>query len=402
MTSSSLSHTAVALAAPGFWEKLVDRYATRFAARPTKVRAYRELVAAGVMEEMTAAYRSLRLRLAAPAVLRLNRSGGRRKTVYLFPSREDLFLKGVNATLQPLAHLHSPLCHSFQQGRGVRTAYAALREMVGIERLACLHVDVRDFFASIPPRRLLDSLPPQLAGDEPLSALLREMLRQDERGVLAGTPLAPLLSNIYLRPLDDMFHTLGTRYLRYADDIVVFCEATAVVENQRQIEAVLSDLDLEANPQKLRISGPGEAWEFLGLRHEHGRIDLAASTVSKMHHRVRRLARRARPHRAAARYVVRRLNRKLYGFGADVSAFTWSTWFFPLIQTDATLRRLDRDIQDQVRFAVTGRHERRNRGRVPYAALADAGYLPLVTAFRAYRRGPGDYESLLGRRLRPT
>ena len=38
---------------------------------------------------------------------------------------------------------------------------------------------------------------------------------------MAGTALAPLLSNLYLKELDDMAAGLGAPYARYSDDIVV-------------------------------------------------------------------------------------------------------------------------------------------------------------------------------------
>ena len=85
---------------------------------------------------------------------------------------------------------------------------------------------------------------------------------------------------------------------------------------------------------------------------------------------------------------MRRLNRKLYGVGGRSSDFTWADWFFPLLSTDRTLRTLDRLIQGQLRFAVTGRHETRNFRAVPYEALRQAGYLPLVSAFHRYHRRP--------------
>jgi RNA-directed DNA polymerase len=396
------SPTATALGEPGFWPELVERYATRLAARPQKVRAYRELVDLGVPEAATRDYASLTLEMARPARRLINRSGGRKKTVYLFPPREDLFLKGVNHTVQRLTNLHSPLCHSFQPGRGVRTAYAALKQIPDLNRLGCLHVDVRDYFASIPPERMLAAVPHPLSDDDPFMALLREILRDpsgERRGVLAGSPLAPLLSNLYLRPLDDAFEAAGTPYLRYADDLVVFGDRGAIPALQAQITERLGDLALELNPRKTRVSPPGGAWEFLGLRYEKGSLDLSSTTVAKMHHRVRRLARRARGLQDPARYVVRRLNRKLYGAGGDASDFTWATWFFPLIGSDSTLRRLDRVIQEQLRFAATGRHERRNRGVLPYAGLVERGYLPLASAFRAFRRAPGEYEALVERRL---
>ncbi len=408
MTSS---FTAAAVEAPAFWEALVERIAERPASRPRKLRAYRELLASGAMAEAGAAYRAGAFALSPPSRYLINRSGGRKKTIYIFPPREELFMKGLNVALQPFAHLHSPLCHSFQRGRGVRTAYAALRSIAGLDSMSCLHLDVREYFASIPADRLLQSLPRELANDAPLLKLLREMLLEptvvvegnvvadSRKGVLAGTPLAPLLANLYLRPLDDMFEAAAIAYLRYADDLIVFGTPSEIDSHGGALEGRLGELGLEINPRKTRVSAPGEAWEFLGLRHERGRIDLASTTVDKMRHRARRLARRARGRPDATRYVIRRLNRKLYGVGVDVSRFTWSTWFFPLIDADVTLRRLDTVVQEQLRFAVTGRHERRNRGAVSYAKLTASGYLPLVTAYRAYRRGPAEYESLLDRRL---
>jgi len=406
--------TSDTLAAAGFWDALVDRFAVRATSRPRKLRAYRALVESGAMTESTNLYRAGALTLSPPSRYLINRSGGRKKTIYIFPPREELFMKGLNVALQPLSHLHSPLCHSFQRGRGVRTAYTALRAIAGLDSMACLHLDVREYFASIPAERLLRSLPRELADDAPLLRLLREMLLEPavvvdgdvvadpRKGVLAGTPLAPLLANLYLRPLDDMFESAGVAYIRYADDLVVFGSPAEIATHREAMERRLAELGLEINRRKTRVSAAGAAWEFLGLRHEHGRIDLASTTVDKMRHRARRLARRARGRSNAARYVIRRLNRKLYGVGVDVSRFTWSTWFFPLIDSDVTLRRLDGVLQEQLRFAVTGRHERRNRGAVSYAQLTEAGYLPLVTAYRAYRRGPADFEDLLERRLWPN
>ncbi len=412
MTSSS--STATAVEAPGFWEALVERFAVRAASRPRKLRAYRELVASGAMADAGGAYRAGAFALSPPSRYLINRSGGRKKTIYIFPPREELFMKGLNLALQTFSHLHSPLCHSFQRGRGVRTAYAALRSIAGLDSMSCLHLDVREYFASIPAERLLQSLPGELADDAPLLTLLREMLLEPtvvvegqfvadpRKGVLAGAPLAPMLANLYLRPLDDIFETAGVAYLRYADDLIVFGSPSEIASHRGALEERLGELGLEINRRKTRLSSAGEAWEFLGLRREGGRIDLASTTVDKMRHRARRLARRARGRPDAARYVIRRLNRKLYGVGVDVSRFTWSTWFFPLIDSDVTLRRLDTVVQEQLRFAVTGRHERRSRGVVSYAQLAAAGYIPLVTAYHAYRRGPADFESLLERRLWPN
>jgi hypothetical protein len=212
---------------------------------------------------------------------------------------------------------------------------------------------------------------------------------------MAGAPLAPLLSNLYLRSLDEAFQQAGVPFLRYADDMVVFGTEQEVLQRGAEIEERLAALGLALNPRKTRLSEPGEPWEFLGLRYHAGSLDLAGNSVGKLRRRVRRIARRARGRQDPARAAVRRLNRRLYGIGGRSTDFTWASWFFPLLTVDTTLHELDRLIQEQLRFAVAGAHSRRNFKAVPYEGLRGVGYLPLVSAFRAHQRGPAEYEAML-------
>jgi RNA-directed DNA polymerase len=373
-----------------------------------KLAAYRALLESGEVGEMVDEYAAGRLALAPPARRLLNKADGRKKVVFTFAPADELFLKALNRILQSsTAAEHSRLCHSFQPGRGPRTAFREIRKIRGLRGLHCLHLDVRDFFNSIPVEPLLASLPRTIADDEPLRRLLASTLREERvrsgdtlvadhhKGVMAGTPLAPLLSNLYLRPLDGAFDNARIPFLRYADDMVVFGTAQEVAQHGADTGRRLAALGLELNPRKTRLSAPGEPWEFLGLRYESGSLDLAANSTAKLRRRVRRIARRARRRPDPARLAVRRLNRRLYGVGGRSTDFTWASWFFPLLTGDATLHQLDRLIQDQLRFAVTGVHSRRNFKEVPYEGLRGVGYVPLVTAYHAFRQGPAEYEAAL-------
>jgi hypothetical protein len=373
-----------------------------------KLSVYRDLVDSGEVGEMVEDFAAGRLSLNPPTRRLLNKADGRKKVVFTFAPADELFLKGLNRILQVTAAAdHSRLCHSFQPGRGPRTAYREIRKVRGLRGLHCLHLDVRDFFNSIPVEPLLESLPASIVEDEPLCRLLFQTMRDQRvvsggelildahKGVMAGTPLAPLLSNLYLRRLDDAFEYGRTPFLRYADDIVVFGSEDAVHQHGREIEERLAGLGLGLNPRKTRLSAPGEPWEFLGLRYEAGSLDLAANTVGKLRRRVRRIARRARHRADPLRAAVRRLNRRLYGVGGRSSDFTWASWFLPLLTRDDTLRQIDVLVQEQLRFAVTGVHSRRNFKAVSYEGMRGVGYLPLVSAFHAYRRGRVEYEALL-------
>ena len=406
MLTSTL--TVERLRSPALWDDLLvqrDGYG-RWARR--KLAAYRELLDCGEVGEMVDDYAAGRLVLRPPTRRLINKADGRKKVVFTFAAADELFLKALNRILQvTTAGDHSRLCHSFQPGRGPRTAYREIRKIRGLQNLCCLHLDVRDYFNSIPVEQLVDSLPSSIADDEPLLRLLAATLRDQRalvggeevldshKGVMAGTPLAPLLSNLYLRPLDDAFEEARIPFVRYADDMVVFGTEQEVVRHGADLERRLGGLGLSLNERKTRLSPPGRPWEFLGLRYDRGSLDLAANTAAKLRRRVRRIARRARRRPDPALSAVRRLNRRLYGLGGRPSDFTWASWFFPLLSGDTGLRRMDRLIQDQLRFAVTGAHSKRNFEAVPYERLRGVGYVPLVSAYHAYRRGALEYEAVL-------
>ena len=88
----------------------------------------------------------------------------------------------------------------------------------------------------------------------------------------------------------------------------------------------------------------------------------------------------------------------MYGVAADRTEFSWATWFLPLLDVADDLVHLDHHVQREARYAATGRRRARTQRAVPYAALRDAGYLPLVTAYWAAKRGPAEYDELVARR----
>jgi RNA-directed DNA polymerase len=84
-------------------------------------------------------------------------------------------------------------------------------------------------------------------------------------GVLQGSPLSPLLANIYLHPFDVSLCTAGHRLARFADDWVILCPT------QDQAEAAYNDalrslgrLHLKVNLSKTGILPPDKQLEWLG------------------------------------------------------------------------------------------------------------------------------------------
>lgn len=108
-----------------------------------------------------------------------------------------------------------------------------------------------------------------LAGVAAIAAIATYLLNQkvgpSPVGVLQGSPLSPLLANIYLHPFDVNLTSAGHNLARFADDWVILCP------NREKAESAYNDalrslakLHLKANLEKTRIVPPGEKLEWLG------------------------------------------------------------------------------------------------------------------------------------------
>lgn len=403
------------------WEAVVEEVARRLPRRRERIAEYRALLDEGAHRALAASVLAGRHRFAPPLRREVNRDGGtRRKTVFSFGARDELLLRVVGRLLRsPVESLHADVCHSFRRGRGARTALRALLRDRSLERKACLRVDIVDYFNSIPVERLLDRVPSTLMADGPVRALMEGLLLDrrarvgervvdcDQRGVMAGTPLAPMLSNLYLRDIDLHFAAAGVTYARYSDDLAIFDVPLALDEHRGWLEAQLTALGLAINPAKSCWVAPGEPWEFLGLRHHAGRVDVAPHSRRKLSRRLRRLARvyeRGRRRRGwsetdAVRRYLRRVNRKLYGIELDANDLCWTRCFFPVLTEIDSLSALDRFVQEKARYVATGRHRSADRARWPYSRLRELGFVSLTTAYRAHRRSPERYQRFLVQRL---
>lgn len=393
----------------------VDAFGARCPLRRDRIADYERLLAAGDHLRIGADVLAGRHRPAPPAEGWLNKADGRKKWVFSYPPPDELLFRTINRLLQPAAaEAASPHCRSFLPGGGARTSFRGVLADEALAAKVALRFDVRDYFNSIDVDDLLARLPEAFVGG-PVRALLDPRVTCDGRvvdggrkGVMAGTPLAPLLATLYLRELDDEVAGAGGTYARYSDDIVALAPPEDAEELARLIRARLAERGLDVNEAKSAVARPGEPWDFLGFRYDAGAIRLAPITERKLRARSTRLARRllrwrertaASRERALAAYV-RRTNRRLYGVPGERSDFSWATWFLPMLDGPAGLAALDEHVRREARYAATGRRTGRTRRQVPYSALAGAGHVPLVTAFWAVREGPAAYEGLVSRQAR--
>jgi hypothetical protein len=84
-------------------------------------------------------------------------------------------------------------------------------------------------------------------------------------GVLQGSPLSPLLANIYLHPFDMNMTSTGHHLARFADDWVILCPTQEKAEEAyNDALRSLGKLHLKVNTSKTHILPPDQQLEWLG------------------------------------------------------------------------------------------------------------------------------------------
>ena len=113
-----------------------------------------------------------------------------------------------------------------------------------------------------------------------------------------GGPLSPLLSNIMLNELDKELESRGHKFVRYADDIVIFCKSKRGSERIMQsiTKFIEEKLFLKVNVDKSQVCRISKV-KFLGYsfykKNGEGRLRIHRKSVSKMKEKLKQLTSRS-------------------------------------------------------------------------------------------------------------
>lgn len=134
--------------------------------------------------------------------------------------------------------------------------------------------------------------------------------------------ISPLLANIVLNLLDWQLQQRGIRFVRYADDFVLFCPTRADAEEALGfVASVLSTLGLALSMAKTRITTYGRGYSFLGFHLSRRSRRMRDKSLRKFKEKVRELTHRS--HNCEAQVFVN-LNRVIRGT-AQYFATRWFT-----------------------------------------------------------------------------
>jgi RNA-directed DNA polymerase len=279
--------------------------------------------------------------------------------------------------------------YGFRPRRGCKDALRRVDHLLKAGNTWVVDADLQSYFDTIPKQKLLERVAEKVA-DSRVLELVAAMLQQEVMEGLthwtpvAGTPqgavISPLLSNIYLDPLDHELARSGYEMVRYADDFVILCgseaEARAALAKVQQWTA---QAGLRLHPEKTRIVDATQrgGFDFLGYHFERGYRWPRPTSVAKLKATIRNKTRRTHGH--SLRTIITTVNQTLTG---------WFEYFKHSHKT--ALPPLDKWIRMRLRTILRQRRKRKGRARGtdnirwPNAFFATQGLFSLSAA-RALR-----------------
>lgn len=290
--------------------------------------------------------------------------------------------------------------YGFRPRRNAHQALDRVEHLLGEGFVWVVDVDLASYFDTIPHGALMARVRERVADGRVLGlieAFLTQPVEEGTRrqipsvGVPQGAVVSPVLSNVYLDPLDHLMVREGFAMTRYADDFVIQCRSE---EHARRALAEVTrwcgEAGLTVHPTKTRLVKVSvtEGFDFLGYHFRAHRDDPTRvkkwpreKSAAKLRATLRPLTPRTNGH--SLEEILRRVNVVLRGFFA---------YFCKSVKVP--LQELDKWVRGRLRSILRKRRKRRGRGRGsdhqrwPNAYFEDLGLFSLARALEQTVHSP--------------
>jgi group II intron reverse transcriptase/maturase len=174
---------------------------------------------------------------------------------------------------QAIAQVLSPLferkfssnSYGFRPHRSTHDALLACQRNINEGYHYVVDLDLKEYFDTVDHSKLIQILGNTIHDGRVISLIhkflnagimINGVKTTNDFGVPQGGPLSPLLANIMLNELDKELESRNHRFVRYADDIVIFCKSKRSCERTYQhiLPFIEGKLRLKVNQEKTEIT----------------------------------------------------------------------------------------------------------------------------------------------------
>lgn len=238
----------------------------------------------------------------------------------------------------------------FRKGKGQHQAVGYMRHIIGEGYEWCVSIDLKSFFDEI-PHGLIFKLLRRKIKDERLITLIARALKagviidgkfeKTTKGVPQGSPLSPILSNIVLNELDHELERRGHKYVRWADDFLIFVKSERAGKRVKEgiTRYLEEELGLAINEEKSKIVISHKA-EFLSFQILKGKIRISTKSKKRFKEKIRELTKRNNP--VSMYKIIQKLNEYLRGW---IGYFRIQEFHRPIEELDGFIRSRLRSMQ---------------------------------------------------------
>ncbi|MGL5434381.1 MAG: group II intron reverse transcriptase/maturase [Lachnospiraceae bacterium] len=155
--------------------------------------------------------------------------------------------------------------YGFRPGKGQHDALKACKRNVEEGYVYVVSMDLEKFFDTINHSKLIEVISRTIKDGRVVSLIHKYLnagvvegglYKKTEEGASQGSPLSPLCGNIILNELDKELERRGHRFVRYADDAIIFCKSRKSAERalEKIIPYIEGKLKLKVNRTKTTVT----------------------------------------------------------------------------------------------------------------------------------------------------